>query len=1082
MVYEVISNIINTAIITIFPTSRYSYTVKRNLTSLLSKKHSVYQLSLLLNNNNNYNYDNKDKKDHIKSSTTDYSQWKRTHLARNWYSSTREGRIQLLYKYAIQRLHGYEIMLDKSNCLVDAMRRSSSGSSSSRQQTIIGSNKRSSSMDNNWRGLIKNIERLEKAAEEDARSALMLAMMMVDDIMNTKHEQDSQRHFWGFSSAPLIAQPILMLLGYLEINSNHRHDRSLSSPSLSSSSSIVSSIDMNYFSNVQLRNQSSLIGTIPLRRLYEALHIHSSSPSLSSSSSSSSSPLPSLLESDTLSNASVTSRNSCIDKIAVDKTELLKMLAQYSSENISLSLSSSPIQSLLLACGVNVSMLSDTHLYSRYSSDHSNRDEEVASSMSVSGLVDDMISNLSSNSRANEANTCRAAASYYFSVVQYVNVHYGTSHSGIGTLEELRWMDSDGKTTGHQGEADIHIQHVLAEANNGNAEALTFIAKKYYWGSSGLVRNVTLSRTYFEKASQLGDSEAMYNMGILYESGQGGLVVNLSRAIEYYKQAANATKPYQKAIHSLGLHYLANTIERNFILAKTYFIQAAKLNSEEAHYELGLMYLNGQGSLSIDIPRATAHFAVAASMGHFKAINVLSLALYDSSTSWLSQYGRSNLQRYRRQIMIDALTKRAQQNIDEKKKKKFDDDDSSRSSSGSSSSSSSSMSNDTSDDTYHPRNESILGDDDMTQEALSKGSSSYWDFEKAKDIDHACILNGTCTMSTGIIHHGGGTSDYADDYDSIDGFNSYHNFTTSNTSSSLLSSSSSSSSSNTTTTTTDSTATPNTNTTATNSTYLAMLMSTNETDLLLHSSPYFTDFDFIRVYLPDGSIAPLPFPLGSTDGACESALLLLKHLADMSYRTKDVSRQAIDEYIKKDYWSSIDLLEEASNLGVKSTQENAAYLYEKLLNEKENYDDDDDDDDGDGDECTTGMMDATSRLHSRSGNAFVYCSNKNPLDCCMMKKKKMKMIMMKYASFRQWKKLVQSGEPLAMRKVADSLLYFHSTKHDDNEDDNEDGEAAIADAKMLYLLAAGRGDAQSLMQLGWMLFFGRHGKCSFLDV
>jgi hypothetical protein len=162
-----------------------------------------------------------------------------------------------------------------------------------------------------------------------------------------------------------------------------------------------------------------------------------------------------------------------------------------------------------------------------------------------------------------------------------------------------------------------------------------------------------------------------------------------------------------------------------------------------------------------------------------------------------------------------------------------------------------------------------------------------------------------------------------------------------------------------------------------------MLMSTNETDLLLHSSPYFTDFDFIRVYLPDGSIAPLPFPLGSTDGACESALLLLKHLAVMSYRTKDVSRRAIDEYIKKDYWSSIDLLEEASNLGVKSTQENAAYLYEKLLNENS----DDDDDDG---ECTTGMMDATSRLHSRSGNAFVYCSyNKNPLDCCMNKKKKM---------------------------------------------------------------------------------------------
>ena len=650
-----------------------------------------------------------------------------------------------------------------------------------------------------------------------------------------------------------------------------------------------------------------------------------------------------------------------------------------------------------------------------------------------------------------------------------MNVHYGTSHSGIGTLEELRFMDTNGKTAGHQGEEDIHVQHVLAEANNGNADALTFIAKKYYWGSSGLPRNVTLSRTYFEKASALGNAEAMYNMGIFHESGQGGLSMNLSRAIECYKQAANATKPYQKAIHSLGLYYLSNTIERNFNLAKKYFIQAAELNSEEAHFELGHMYLHGQGSSTVDIPRAAAHFAVAASMGHFKAINFLSLALYDSTSSWLSQYGRLNKQRYRQQVMMEVLSRRAQQQIDEMKmmtkKKSADEGSCGRDTSccgtyhyskvvmnnassrcnnssvddarreqdirNSSGNSSSSIANDTCEATDHLRNESMLVDDDMTHVVYHA-------------VDHACIINSTCTMGTEIIDQDNNNSSCATS-DDDDGINASHN--------SLSSSSSSSSSSPNTTT--------STNSTATNSTH-TMIVSTNETDLLLYSSPYFTNFDFIRVFLPDGSIVPLPFPLGSTEGACESALLLLKYLADMSYRTKDVSRRAIDEYIRKDYWSSIELLEEASNYGVKSTQENAAYLYEKLMKEEDG-------------ECSTSIIDIIRHLHSRPDNAFDYCSN-NPRDCCLNR-----MRMMKYASFRQWKKLVQSGEPLAMRKVADSLLYFHSTTHDHDNDHEGDGIAAaaaavdVADAKMLYLLAAGRGDTQSLMQLGWMLFSGRHG-------
>lgn len=47
---------------------------------------------------------------------------------------------------------------------------------------------------------------------------------------------------------------------------------------------------------------------------------------------------------------------------------------------------------------------------------------------------------------------CRAQASYYFPITQYVSAQYGSSHSGIGLLEEVRLMASGGAAPeGHAG-------------------------------------------------------------------------------------------------------------------------------------------------------------------------------------------------------------------------------------------------------------------------------------------------------------------------------------------------------------------------------------------------------------------------------------------------------------------------------------------------------------------------------------------------------------------------------------------------------------------------------------------------------
>jgi TPR repeat protein len=56
----------------------------------------------------------------------------------------------------------------------------------------------------------------------------------------------------------------------------------------------------------------------------------------------------------------------------------------------------------------------------------------------------------------------------------------------------------------------------------------------------------------------------------------------------------------------------------------------------------------------------------------------------------------------------------------------------------------------------------------------------------------------------------------------------------------------------------------------------------------------------------------------------------MKHLSEMSYRPKDVTAQALAEYLSGDLWAALTLFEEAADLGVRAAQENAAFLLEKL--------------------------------------------------------------------------------------------------------------------------------------------------------
>lgn len=105
---------------------------------------------------------------------------------------------------------------------------------------------------------------------------------------------------------------------------------------------------------------------------------------------------------------------------------------------------------------------------------------------------------------------------------------------------------------------------------------------------------------------------------------------------------------------TVGNHYMHSADKQNFTRAMEYFLKAAALQNDDAHFSLAMLYREGLGCPK-DVPRSVAHLAVAASWGHSRALNFLAHALYDAD-SWLAQYGREQHAMRRRQAMLRVLT------------------------------------------------------------------------------------------------------------------------------------------------------------------------------------------------------------------------------------------------------------------------------------------------------------------------------------------------------------------------------------------------------------------------------------------
>lgn len=136
-------------------------------------------------------------------------------------------------------------------------------------------------------------------------------------------------------------------------------------------------------------------------------------------------------------------------------------------------------------------------------------------------------------------------------------------------------------------------------ADIGNIDAMAQLGIYYEAGTRGLSQDYNRAMSLYEKAANAGDVMAMVQIANLYAGGHSYSEVpspfkDDAKALEWYKKAAETGDSY--SITRLGRIYVENKITPvNYKEAFRLFSQAAGVGNFQAMYNLGIAYLNGNG-------------------------------------------------------------------------------------------------------------------------------------------------------------------------------------------------------------------------------------------------------------------------------------------------------------------------------------------------------------------------------------------------------------------------------------------------------------------------------------------------------
>ena len=150
------------------------------------------------------------------------------------------------------------------------------------------------------------------------------------------------------------------------------------------------------------------------------------------------------------------------------------------------------------------------------------------------------------------------------------------------------------------------------DANPKDAAAMTLIGEIYHEGAAVIGDDREASRWY-GLASNLGDPQAAYQLGVLLLQGAKGVQKDPAAAKAQFERAA--AKNNSSALYNLGIMELnsANGKKPDYAKAAQYFLRAANIGDDNAAYSYGVMLREGKG-VPQDIAEA-AHWLKRAADG-----------------------------------------------------------------------------------------------------------------------------------------------------------------------------------------------------------------------------------------------------------------------------------------------------------------------------------------------------------------------------------------------------------------------------------------------------------------------------------
>ena len=150
------------------------------------------------------------------------------------------------------------------------------------------------------------------------------------------------------------------------------------------------------------------------------------------------------------------------------------------------------------------------------------------------------------------------------------------------------------------------------DANPKDAAAMTLIGEIYREGAAVVADDREASRWY-GLASNLGDPQAAYELGVLLLQGAKGVAKDPAAAKTQFERAAGKSHP--SALYNLGIMELNGGDGKtpDYAKAAQYFLRAANAGDDNAAYSYGVMLREGKG-LPQDIGEA-AHWLKRAADG-----------------------------------------------------------------------------------------------------------------------------------------------------------------------------------------------------------------------------------------------------------------------------------------------------------------------------------------------------------------------------------------------------------------------------------------------------------------------------------